>query len=255
MPAKVSDAHGFYSVLGVAPSANESAIRKAYYRLALEFHPDRSAPDATQKERDARTAKFQEIGHAYEVLSDAEHRALYDSTGRDPLSADGHSAGYYADMFSRVTTADIDAFRAIYVGSAEERRDFMDALVSCGGDPIAAMESVFFAGVDDEDRFVAMAREVIESMDVNAREGFERAVGNDAAFKRGQKRRRAKAAREAKQAAKLAAEMSAKRGGTKGKKDAGDEGLYALIQKRQANRLDGLVASLEAKYAPPKRKK
>ncbi len=61
----------YYKILGVRRKASEKEIRKAFYRLAFLYHPDRN------KDKDA-AEKFKEIKEAYEVLSDPERRALYD---------------------------------------------------------------------------------------------------------------------------------------------------------------------------------
>lgn len=66
----------YYTTLGVPRDATDDAIKKAYRRLARKFHPDVS------QESDA-TEKFQELGEAYEVLSDPEKRAAYDKFGAD----------------------------------------------------------------------------------------------------------------------------------------------------------------------------
>lgn len=64
----------YYDVLGVARNASQDEIKKAYRRLARQYHPDvNKSPDAE--------ARFKEINEAYEVLSDNEKRALYDRFG------------------------------------------------------------------------------------------------------------------------------------------------------------------------------
>ncbi|MCS7176103.1 MAG: J domain-containing protein [Candidatus Kapabacteria bacterium] len=62
----------YYSILGVQPTASSEEIKKAYRRLALQYHPDRNPGDKAAEER------FKEIAEAYEVLADPEKRAKYD---------------------------------------------------------------------------------------------------------------------------------------------------------------------------------
>jgi curved DNA-binding protein len=69
----------YYEVLGVERGADEASIKKAYRRLALEWHPDRHAGDG----REAAETKFKQISEAYEVLSDPEKRKKYDRFGQD----------------------------------------------------------------------------------------------------------------------------------------------------------------------------
>ena len=73
----------YYEVLGVAKDADEAAIKKAYRKLAMKYHPDRN-PDDKEAEK-----KFKEIGEAYEVLSDADKRAAYDRLGHDAFKQGG----------------------------------------------------------------------------------------------------------------------------------------------------------------------
>ncbi|NPV26861.1 MAG: molecular chaperone DnaJ [Firmicutes bacterium] len=65
----------YYEVLGVSRDANETEIKKAYRKLARQYHPDANPNDKQAEE------KFKEINEAYEVLSDPEKRARYDQMG------------------------------------------------------------------------------------------------------------------------------------------------------------------------------
>ena len=69
----------FYSELGVGRGADAAEIKKAYRRLAKEYHPDRNPDDASAEE------KFKRVSSAYEVLGDADKRALYDQYGEAGL--------------------------------------------------------------------------------------------------------------------------------------------------------------------------
>jgi len=72
-----------YERLEIAQDADEAAIKKAYRKLAMKFHPDKNAGDASAAE------KFKEISEAYEILSDGEKRAAYDRFGMDAFKEGG----------------------------------------------------------------------------------------------------------------------------------------------------------------------
>jgi DnaJ family protein A protein 1 len=86
----------YYDLLGVAPTASESELKKAYRKKALKYHPDRN-PDAGDK--------FKLVSAAYEVLSDSEKRAMYDRLGEEGMKqggGHGHGGGDPFDLFGNL---------------------------------------------------------------------------------------------------------------------------------------------------------
>ena len=82
-----SGGRDYYNILGIGRSASTNQIKKAYRRLAKELHPDLNPDDENANE------KFQELGAAYEALSDPEKRKLYDKCGEECLKKDGQMGG------------------------------------------------------------------------------------------------------------------------------------------------------------------
>ena len=74
---RAAEQRDLYDVLGVAKSADERAIKKAYRKLARQYHPDKHPPS----EKEAMEAKFIELANAYDTLSDATKRQRYDDLG------------------------------------------------------------------------------------------------------------------------------------------------------------------------------
>ncbi|OLY93719.1 molecular chaperone DnaJ [Cnuella takakiae] len=109
----------YYEVLGVGKTAAADEIKKAYRKVAMQYHPDRNPGDKTAEE------KFKEAAEAYEVLSDADKKAQYDRFGHAGVSGNGRGNGGYGggmnmdDIFSQF--GDIfgeDVFGSFFNGGA-----------------------------------------------------------------------------------------------------------------------------------------
>jgi DnaJ family protein C protein 3 len=84
---KQSKEKNYYKILGLSRTANSKEIKKAYRALALKWHPDKNKDSMDEAE-----GKFQDIGEAYEVLSDDDLRARYDR-GEDVFDNQGGGGG------------------------------------------------------------------------------------------------------------------------------------------------------------------
>jgi len=77
----------FYKILGVKKSSTTKEIKSAYRKLAKQLHPDKNVDDPEAE------SKFQDLGAAYEALSDKEKRSKYDRGGEDALKDEGQGGG------------------------------------------------------------------------------------------------------------------------------------------------------------------
>jgi molecular chaperone DnaJ len=82
----------YYEVLGVARSAGDAEITKAYRSLAKKYHPDQNPGDETV------VAQYHEVTEAYEVLRDAQKRQIYDRYGHEGLQNGGPGGGVHIDL-------------------------------------------------------------------------------------------------------------------------------------------------------------
>jgi molecular chaperone DnaJ len=93
----------YYEVLGVPRGAAEDEVKRAYRKLAVQFHPDKNPNDPHAEER------FKELGEAYDVLIDADKRAAYDRYGHAAFAHGGAGfGGGFHDPF--------DIFREVFGG-------------------------------------------------------------------------------------------------------------------------------------------
>jgi molecular chaperone DnaJ len=112
----------YYEILGVSKTATADEIKKAYRKVAMQYHPDRNPGNKEAEE------KFKEAAEAYEVLSDADKRAQYDRFGHAGMSGNGrggHGSGNMNmdDIFSQF--GDIfgdDVFGSFFGGGGQRSR-------------------------------------------------------------------------------------------------------------------------------------
>ncbi len=78
----------YYATLGVAREANADDLKKAYRKLAMQYHPDRNPGDAKAE------ARFKEVSEAYDVLRDDQKRAAYDRFGHAAFETNGGPGGF-----------------------------------------------------------------------------------------------------------------------------------------------------------------
>ncbi|XP_038819854.1 dnaJ homolog subfamily B member 6-like isoform X2 [Salvelinus namaycush] len=138
----------YYQILGVQRNASQEDIKKAYRKLALKWHPDKNPENKEEAEK-----KFKELSEAYEVLSDANKRNMYDRYGKEGLTTNnGGGGGHYhnGDHFNEGFTFrnPEDVFREFFGG----RDPFADFF---GGDPFG---DEFFGGGRRHHRGVSRSR-------------------------------------------------------------------------------------------------
>jgi DnaJ family protein C protein 9 len=142
-------------------SATPSQLRKAYYRQALKYHPDKQNGKSEEEVNDAKE-KFQAISVAYAVLSDEDRKKTYDETGEIDDSDEGGLdqsntdawKDYFKGIFGKVTTADIDKFTETYKCSEEEEADVLKYYRQFKGDLDKMLECVMCSDDIDKKRWV-----------------------------------------------------------------------------------------------------
>src|SRR6266849_3438324 len=86
----------FYDILGVAKSADADGLKRAYRKLAMQFHPDRNAGDKSAEQ------KFKDVSEAYDVLKDDQKRAAYDRFGHAAFENGSRGPGDFAGGFANI---------------------------------------------------------------------------------------------------------------------------------------------------------
>jgi DnaJ family protein C protein 9 len=283
------DSVDLYAVLRLKSDATLEDIKKSYRRHALIYHPDKHASSSDTVKADA-SAKFQQIGFAYAVLSDEKRKARYDRTGRTdegfemPAGENGWEL-YFEDMFERVTRGKLDEMKKQYhgehcdrsysvrkltdviIGSVEEVEDIKSAYVETAGSIGQIMTYIPHSTHDDEARFIVLITGLISKGELVSLPAWESSVSDE----KSRLVRKKQGEKEAKEAETLAKELgvwdefygTGKAGARKDKekgKNANTQGdeedhsaLQALIMKKKKNMV-GFFDNLAAKYAEPESK-
>jgi molecular chaperone DnaJ len=134
-------AEDFYKVLGVSKGASADEIKKAYRKLALQWHPDRNKSAGSHE-------KFKEINKAYEVLSDEKKKAMYDQYGEsafapgsgfgqqgNPWGGAPQGGGFGPFTYTYKTTGGGNPFEGFDVGGFSDPFEIFEQFFGGGGSP------------------------------------------------------------------------------------------------------------------------
>uniref|UniRef100_W5MPH3 DnaJ homolog subfamily C member 9 n=1 Tax=Lepisosteus oculatus TaxID=7918 RepID=W5MPH3_LEPOC len=225
-----------YQVLRVSRGASGPAVRRGYYKVSMEVHPDRAPSDPRA------TEKFQTLGKVYAVLSDAEQRAVYDEQGivdeeADSLQRDRCWEEYWRLLFPKLTVEDIVKFENKYKGSQEEKNDVHQLYLKFKGNMDKIMMSILCGTYEDEPRIRDLIQEGIDAEDLPDFKGT---------LAEKEKKEAEKLIKERKQNEEAEQLMKEQK-----QNEEKDQDLVAALQTRQKSReqeFNSLLSDLENKY-------
>ena len=162
-----------YSALGLKVNADNTQIKKAYHHLSLRYHPDRS----TEQDKDANKCKFQTLSKIHSILSNKEHRAVYDETGElidegDLQAQDRDWDSYWRLLFKKITKRDIEMFEKNFKGSEKEVEEIKKFYIRYEGDMDEILNNVMCSSVDDDARFREIITDLIKKGEVPEFDNF-----------------------------------------------------------------------------------
>ncbi|KAJ3340699.1 hypothetical protein HDU83_006935 [Entophlyctis luteolus] len=118
---KTAKRKDYYKILGIDRSADEGAIKKAYRKLALQYHPDKQA-SLPEEERASCDSKFKEISEAYSVLSDPRKKEMFDSgMDVDGSSASAGQGGFGGNPFGGGGGENMEDILRMFMGAQQQR--------------------------------------------------------------------------------------------------------------------------------------
>ncbi|GMH70250.1 hypothetical protein TrST_g12433 [Triparma strigata] len=263
-----------YEALGIKKTATESEIKKAYHKLALKHHPDKSSSPMSTK-------IFQALSSAYDVLKTPEKRERYDQVGLDDddsdLGMEEPDCGwteYFRAIFKRVDEGEIETFKDKYQRSEEERLDILKYYRVCKGDFSQMLECIMLSKKEDFGYWKGVVEEALEKGEIEEQfeiKGFNgeamdmgEEVGEDLENEevQGNSRKEEKKA-SGKKVAKKKKKSSSGGGGMedlinsiKSKKTVTPKSeLAAMINSKRKNPMEDMIAQMEAKYGGGDKKK
>ncbi|KAL2464678.1 Chaperone DnaJ-domain superfamily protein [Forsythia ovata] len=223
-----SSVKSLYEILGVEQTATQQEIKKAYYKLALQLHPDKNPDDEEAKE------KFQQLQKVISILGDNEKRAVYDQTGCvDDADLTGdviqNLQTFFRAMYKKITEADIEEFEANYRGSDLEKKDLIELCKKYKGNMCRIFCCMLCSDPKlDSHRFKDIIDEAVAAGELKSTKSYEK---------------------WAKQVSETKPPTSPLRLRKKSKENSED--LYAIIAQRQNERkgkIDSMFSSLVQKY-------
>ncbi|WVN86184.1 uncharacterized protein L203_101345 [Cryptococcus depauperatus CBS 7841] len=246
-----------YTTLSLSSTATPEEIRKAYRRLALQYHPDKHS-SKSEHEKEELSKSFQRVGFAYTVLSDEGRRKRYDASGRtDEKFAGVEEMGweaYFESLYKRVDRKMLDEDKKKYQGSDEEKNDIISAYQSTSGSFPDILSYIPHSTYEDEERFKVLINSLIYSGELESTLKWKKTSTDEKAHKKREKSGE-KAAKEAEKAAKelgvwdefYGSGEKGKRQEDKTKAESNGDALQALILKRQRER-ESAIDVMEEKY-------
>ncbi|CEP19313.1 hypothetical protein [Parasitella parasitica] len=230
-------------------NATLSDIKRAYRKLALQYHPDKQPIDASDEQKQQANTSFQQLGKAYAVLSDPKRKERYDRTGNmddGEFEGDKDWDAYFKELWTGVVNAEtIEAQKLKYQGSEEEKKDLLAAYVSCKGNMDRILQSVECSSAVDGERFEKLIRTAVEEKAVPIFRAFDKSTTPQAHQKRIVTEQKEAAAFEKQQA------KDKKKNKEESKTTDDDSSLLALIQNRAKERnakMNSIIDSIEEKH-------
>lgn len=231
-----------YETLSVSKDATEQDIKKSYRKLCLKHHPDKLVNKSEQEISESKQ-EFEKVQFAHLILSDEKKRKRYDQTGSLEDIGDGEFDWfeYFTNTKAEITEESIAKDKYDYQGSSDEEEDIIEAWLETNGDFLKLFEIIPHTEITKEDE-----RRLFLKITVLIEEGVIDTTKNWEIYKQKRKQLFGKLLRSVKDESKEAEEL--RKEILANKKVETEDDLRQLIQKKNAGRIDDLIANLEAKY-------